>query len=283
MFSVVLAEALKLSRHPSIWFLVWIYPIWAVIAVVFQVLTGLSPGHQPPAIALGAEAWARQTSYMLQAPLSGVGRILIAGFAAVVFAGEYGWNTWKLVIPARSRAQLILAKWLVAFALLAAAFVTADLISLAGSAAAAFLTATPLPAGLSAGMIIQTHMALLIQGLVPILSTLVLASLIAVLTRAVLPTVMVSIGAVLIEPMLTPIALWAGPYAPGLVEGLLKVLPFYHSANLEAAAKGSGLVLLLGQGERLAFSPQTSLLALWAWTIAAGGLALYRFGRDDHN
>ena len=35
-------------------------------------------------------------------PDNAVGRYLICAFVAVVFAGEYGWNTWKLIVPHRA-------------------------------------------------------------------------------------------------------------------------------------------------------------------------------------
>ena len=42
------------------------------------------------------------------------------------FAGEYGWNTWKLIIPARW--QLIAAKWMVHQSFLTIALIATDLI-----------------------------------------------------------------------------------------------------------------------------------------------------------
>jgi ABC-type transport system involved in multi-copper enzyme maturation permease subunit len=62
-------------------------------------------------------------------PNSLFGRLMILGFTAVVFAGEYQWQTWKNVVPRTRRVLLVLVKFLgvsvsalVAFALMSAIF-----------------------------------------------------------------------------------------------------------------------------------------------------------------
>jgi ABC-type transport system involved in multi-copper enzyme maturation permease subunit len=283
MLSAVRAEALKLCRHPATLFLIWIYPIFAALAVGLPILAALMSGARPPAAAIDAHHWARQTAMMLEAPYGAFGRILFAGFVAVVFAGEYGWNTWKLVIPARSRVQLMVSKWVVASAMLVVALIAADLLILAGTLARSALLGPPLPAGLSVGLVAGVHVKVALGIWSPMLSTLAFASLVAVLTRSILPTVLLAIGAVLVEPLLGFLALTASPYAPKLVGVLLKASPFYNTANLEAASKGGGLTLALAQGERLSLAPSASMAILGVWAVLAAAAALLRFERDDLN
>lgn len=283
MLSVVRAEALKLSRHPATLFLVWIYPIFAALAVGLPILAALTSGARPTSVAIDAHQWARQTAMMLEAPYGGFGRILIAGFVAVVFAGEYGWNTWKLIIPARARAQLIVTKWIVVVGLVLAALIAADLIILAGRVLGAALTGPGRPPGLSVGLVLGAHLKVAAGVWAPILSTLAFASLAAVFTRSILPTVLLAIGAVLIEPMMGFLALAASAYAPGPVALLIKLTPFYNTANLEAAAKGGGSTLMLAHGERLSLDPHASAVILGVWMVLAAIGTLMRFERDDLN
>ncbi|WP_163233950.1 ABC transporter permease [Caulobacter rhizosphaerae] len=277
------AETLKLSRHPATLFLVWIYPIFAALAVGTPIVAALVSGAHPPSPAIDARQWAHQTAMMLEAPYSAFGRILVAGFVAVVFAGEYGWNTWKLIIPARSRTQLVATKWLVVVGLLLTALIAADLIVLAGTMSRAALIGPGLPSGLSAGLVLGVHLKVAAGIWAPLLSTLAFASLAAVFTRSILPTVLLAIGAVLIEPLLGFIALAASPYAPSLVGWVIKATPFYNTANLEAAAKGGGSTLMLAHGERLSLDPHASAAVLGVWMLLAAAATLMRFERDDLN
>ncbi|NWM24814.1 hypothetical protein GY659_24235, partial [Escherichia coli] len=99
---------------------------------------------------------------------------LIAGFCAVVFAGEYGWNTWKLIIPARARWQLIAAKWVVALGFLTIALIAADLITLIGSWLGSF-QGDGIPAGVTLAAVLEAHWQAGAHALLPIVYTIAFA------------------------------------------------------------------------------------------------------------
>jgi ABC-2 type transport system permease protein len=80
---------------------------------------------RPPGRAGARPKWLDNAADFWDAPSSGLVRMLVGAFIAVVFAGEYGWNTWKLIVPHRSRTTLIAAKYVVSLGLLYAAFVAA--------------------------------------------------------------------------------------------------------------------------------------------------------------
>ena len=76
----------------------------------------------------------------------------------MVFAGEYGWNTWKLIVPHRARNTLIAAKYVVALALLAIGFtLAAILFNCLGLARGRRRPAIPIPAGIAAGALLKAH------------------------------------------------------------------------------------------------------------------------------
>ena len=72
-----------------------------------------------------AAGWIETSVDFWNVPAHPFGRYLLGAFVAVVFAGEYGWNTWKLIVPHRARNSLIAAKYVVALALLACGFALA--------------------------------------------------------------------------------------------------------------------------------------------------------------
>lgn len=281
MLDAVRAEALKLRRHRATWMMVWLYPIVTSLLVIGILLYTAFSAHTTGEERSTAK-WIHDSALLWNVPGSGPGRFLIAGFSAVVFAGEYGWNTWKLIIPARARWQLIAAKWVVAFGFVLVAFIAADLILLLGEWLGSFL-GDKIPAGVTLGAVAEAHWKAGCNALLPIVYTIAFAGMFAILTQSILATVILSIALVIIEGLFPFIAIWAHGYAPALITALTRFLPFYHMANMAAWAKGAGLTLPLGPGEVVAFNRGASLWILAAWILAAGALTQFRFLRQDLN
>lgn len=283
MLDAIRAEALKLRRHRATWLMVWIFPIGFGLIVLAQILLDLLSAATAAPQAATAALWVQQSAGVWAVPLDGGGRFIIAGFAALVFAGEYGWNTWKLIVPARARWQLIAAKWAVSSAFLFLAFLSADLLGLLGSVVRPLVGGPAIPVGVSLAAVADAHAAAAGHALIPIVYTIAWAGLFAILTTSVLATVILSIALVLLEQLLLPIGMIAYGYAPSLTLMLLQALPLYHLANLVAWAKGAGLTLPLGAGESLAAGWPTSIVVALAWIGGAGAATLVRFGRQDIN
>lgn len=281
MLDAVRAEALKLRRHRATWMMVWVYPIVFTLIVAGMLIYGALSTHVAGAPSSAAK-WIHDSKLLWNVPSSGPGRFLVAGFSAVVFAGEYGWNTWKLIIPARTRWQLIAAKWVVALGFVMLAFVAADLIVLLGEWLGSF-QGDRIPEGVTLAALAQAHWHAAGYALFPIVYTIAFAALFAILTQSILATVILSIAIVVLEGLMPFIAIWAHNYAPALTTALVKFLPLYHLANLNAWAKGAGLTLPLGPGDIVAFSWAASFWALTAWIVAAGAVTQIRFLRQDLN
>jgi len=94
--------------------------------------------------------------------------------------------------------------------------------------------------------------------------------------------VILSIAVVVIEGLWPLIGIFFHQYAPALTEGLFRVLPFYHMANVAAWAKG-GAEMPLGPGTIIAMSQGVSLAVLAAWILAAAAGTQLRFSRQDLN
>lgn len=282
MLDAVHAEALKLHRHRATWLMVWIYPLVILLVSIGVIAYGALTGPGAAASKLSAARWIADTAFIWKAPASGGGRVLIGGFTALVFAGEYGWNTWKLIIPARTRWQLVAAKWIVVFGFVVLAFMAADLIALLSAWLQSF-QGDEIPAGVTLAAVAKAHWTAAGHALVPIVYTIAFGALFAVLTRSTLGTAMLAVAMVVVEGMLPLLAMFAYRYAPGLTAVLVEGLPMYHLLNLGAWARGAGLVLPLGAGAIVSAAWETSMAATGAWIVAAGAATMFRFLRQDLN
>ncbi len=215
MLDAVRAEALKLRRHRATWMMVWIYPIAVTLIVAGVLIYGAFRAHGVPAPAQPALEWIRESTTLWKLPASPPGRFLIAGFCAVVFAGECGgWNTWKPIIPARARWQLIAAKWVVALGFLTIALIAADLITLIGSWLGSF-QGDGIPAGVTLAAVLEAQWQAGAHALLPIVYTIAFAGLFAMLTQSILATVILSIALVVIEGLWPLIGLFLHQYGAG--------------------------------------------------------------------
>ncbi len=283
MLEAFSAEALKMRRHKATWFLVWLYPILFTIIFIIAIGVGLFGGDQRPA-QVDVKNWIEDAVIVWIVPTQTLGRYLIAAFVAVVFAGEYGWNTWKLVIPHRSRTALIAAKYGVILALFAIALTVTAIISTIGAFAEVWSSVETTPAGITAGLLAETHGKFALAALPALLVTLGYASLAAVLTRSTIGALVISIVVLTIEQLLLNFAPILSVRFDAIIDLLYPVLPGYHLNNLsEWIREGVGLTTKFPDGDVVAYSAGTSLAAIGAWLAALYAAVFFIFRRQDIN
>ena len=282
MLSALSAEALKLSRHKATWFLVWIYPVGLLVLLLLgMAIDSMQPSA--PSRPESAASWISETAFIWLVPTAGFGRYLIAAYLAVAIAGEYSWNTWKLVVPHRSRTQLLAAKLAVVSALLYVAFLAAAAITVSMIWIWDVATGDPIPAGVTLAAIFKAHALAAANSVPPFLYTLAFASLAAVLTRSMIATLVIALF-VTAESTFVLIAPFLYGRMPGLVSTAVHVLPGYHIHNIESwITEGSARVAMLAPGVSVTLPWQTSAAVLAAWTLALGTLAFLAFRRQDIN
>jgi ABC-type transport system involved in multi-copper enzyme maturation permease subunit len=283
MLEAFSAEALKIRHHKATWFLVWAYPILFGAVFVLAVILGLA-GIDEQTDPQTSAAFMEDTILIWIVPAQTFGRYLIAAFIAVVFAGEYGWNTWKLVVPHRSRPALIAAKYGVVLSLLLAAFLATAAISTAGAFAKYWSTGDVVPAGVTASALLHNHVAYALAAIAPLFVTLGYASLAAVLTRSTIAALVISLVTVTLEQLLFSFAPGLSLRFDAIIDVLHPVLPGYHLSNIsEWVREGVGLTTKFPDGEVVAMSLGTSIAAAAAWVIALFGLTFVAFKRQDIN
>jgi ABC-2 type transport system permease protein len=276
------AELLKLRRHKATWFLVWLYPILFTILFLLTIAVGMAGLEPPDHQAL--PSWLAQTAIPWRIPGNGLGRYMMAAFIAVVFAGEYGWNTWKLIVPHRSRNALIAAKYGAVLLLFAAAFVLSALISLAGTWADDVLTGDVIPGGITAGGLLRVHGEAALAAFAPFLVTLGYASLASVLTRSTLAGLVIALVAVTAEQLVFAFGPALAMKAPAIAWALYHALPGYHVDNLASWIQHAApLQTPFPTGSTVALSWPVSLAAVLAWLLLLIGGTFAAFRRQDIN
>jgi ABC-2 type transport system permease protein len=283
MLDAVSAETLKLTRHKATWFLVWLYPALFLLLFLISLTIALAHpgGHTKP---LTAPHWIAETAIIWKLPSQTIGRYLIAAYVAVVFAGEYGWNTWKLIVPHRGRATLIAAKFVVIFLLFLAALLATAAISLFFTWLEGVVSGHPAPTGITASAIVETHARTALAGLAPFLFTLASISLAAVLTRSMVAALVIGIVVATLEQLFLTLGPMLSFYAPGLVWTLYHALPGYHLANLASwILEGTARQSAFPDGRIVALGWTTSLAVAAAWTGGLGAATFAAFKRQDIN
>lgn len=282
MLEALSAEALKMRTHKATWFLVWLFPIAFTIIMLLMIGAGIAGVDKPeqPDVA----DWIENTTMIWFVPNNAVGRYLISAFIAVMFAGEYGWNTWKLIVPHRRRTSLIAAKYALILILFAISFLLTAILLTGLSFADDALTGDTVPAGLTAALLWDTHWKAALAAVAPLLIATGYASLAAVLTRSTIAALVIAIVATTIEQVVVGFGPQLYMKFPSIVWPLYHLLPGHHIASLaDCIREGAALKRPFPGGLVVHYSCTASLAILLAWIAALWGTTFAAFRRQDIN
>ncbi|HEX9933380.1 MAG TPA: hypothetical protein VGB08_11110 [Allosphingosinicella sp.] len=284
MLDALRAEAAKIGRHKATWGLVWIYPIVMAGTICLIVAMTLLNGGDVVDKAPSLGEWLDDAAAFWGLPGEMVMRMLIAAYVAVVFAGEYGWNTWKLIVPHRARGSLLAAKYALVLILFAIAFTAASMLFTLGVWTDDVMSGDPVPAGITLGGLARAHGAGALAAIAPVLVTIGYASLAAILTRSMIGALIVSIVMIGVESLIGSFAPMLAVYLPSAMWALVHALPGYHLANVASwIGEGEALSMPFPSGAVLALGWTTSLAVLAAWIAGLVAAAFALFRRQDIN
>jgi ABC-2 type transport system permease protein len=282
MLEALSAEALKMRGHKATWFLVWLFPIAFTIIMLIMIVAGMAGVDKPEQP--GAADWIENTTLIWFVPNNAIGRYLICAFVAVMFAGEYGWNTWKLIVPHRRRPSLIAAKYALTILLFAISFVLTAVLLTGLNFVDDALTGDTVPAGLTAALLWDSHGKAALAAAAPVLISIAYASLAAILTRSTIAALVIAIVATSLEQIIFGFGPQLYTKFPSIVWPLYHLLPGHHIANLaEAIREGAVLKRGFPGGAVVNLSWTTSLAILIAWIAALWGATFAAFSRQDIN
>lgn len=283
MLDAISAEALKFSRHRATWGLVWVWPLLVLTVGLIGIGIGLAEGGSNGADNGTAAGWLATKAGFWNVPAHAFGRYLIGAFVAVVFAGEYGWNTWKLIVPHRSRVTLIAAKYVVALLLMTIGFGLGAVLFNLMTWAVDLTIGNPVPAGVTFGAIVSAHGLGAAAAIAPVFVTVAYVSLAAMLTRSSVAALVIGLVITTVDQVFRGLAPMLEPYAPILVNLFYPVLPGYHTANIANwLGTGQALEVPFPSGP-YATSVTVSLAVAAAWTLGCVLLTFQAFRRQDIN
>jgi len=135
MFNLFRAEWYKVTGNRWVaGCMIWIFPIGAFgFVLVIAAILALSSTFRE-SFNEEPTQWTDQAITVWELPNDPtIGRLILVGFTAVVFAGEYQWGTWKSVVPRNRRLAIILTKFFTVGAFVIVAFVVMSIILALGS------------------------------------------------------------------------------------------------------------------------------------------------------
>ncbi|MCC7206107.1 MAG: ABC transporter permease [Anaerolineae bacterium] len=281
--SLFRAEWRKIGgNRPVILFMIWIFPIGAVVVTIFALLVNLSMPHEFRT----RPNWVEQLLLPWYFPGSELGRLLMLSFTSVVLAGEYQWGTWKGILVRHDRAAIILVKFLTVNAYMLVAFALTSILMGIGGALVAASAGAPYGPPITGDLLGGFARQYLLQVALAVVTTTIgagYAAVAAIYSRSILGGVMTGLGLATVEVLL-PLILNVLARLLRLPEivALYRLSPTYNIGN-------AGSWLLQGQGAETPMLTMTleplslgvSLLILAGWVVGLVGLTVWLFRRQD--
>ena len=285
LLDAIRAEGFRLSKNRGILFWSTIFPQFlflagAILAFVIE-KSGVAKSGSPEAQAEMAAAMPSTGVLDMGQSLAGSGNDLsnplILAFvligAAILYAGDYRWETWRLVTSRNSRLNLLLGKVVVFAGLAVAAMLAFIITGLTTDVIQAAVFSRPLGFSMSITDVGQL-LVMAALSLVRIVQFVMIGLLIAVVTRSLLATLFV--------PLVLGIAQSFGPLA--MAQAQLDPDGWLGIMALPARAVGA-LYNLTAGGLEASLVPDgmaikaTVSLALWTLLPLLG--AIFWFNRQD--
>lgn len=222
---------------------------------------------------------------LLNYPTNVLSGMLFLAFMAVVFGSEYQWNTWKNLIPRRSRFALIVTKFFTLTVVIMSSLILTSCLFVVGNGLIHLIAGIPYGPALSVVVLKDVFNNYVLEMFLTMISLLILSGFAAwsvLLTRSVVGGVLAGFGFSVIDPIA-----FFGLLTLSVVleqESLMSLYRFFPSYNIE------NLRSLLVSGTSYNSYPEilvsgnsmgSTLFILALWSFSFMGLAIYVFQRQD--
>lgn len=265
--------------------LILIFPASSImfILVIIGIVTFSPASHDEYA----GMTWDEAAIYPWYIPGGEFGRILLLGFTAVVFAGEYQWGTWKNIVPRRQRIPLVLMKFLTVVVFIWVAFIITSLIFLIGMWPVVEIAGGSYFGNLDGEALIEVAGDYVMEMVLAMVATIIAAGYAAMagmFTRSILGgflvgfVLMVAEGAILVAIYLVYQVLEVKE-----IFEIMRFVPFYNLTNLRLWIEYDRpwIFEFEDAGVYLSDTMWFSIAVLTAWVVGLIGLTTYTFRRQD--
>lgn len=240
MRNLLAAEWQKMMGHRWMTgFTVWIFPVGAVgVFATFILLLFLMPDSSDRLLA-GPLVWDDQFfGPWVMFGSAGGGlfiRTLPIVFCASVFAGEYGWGTWKNVLPRSNRLGLILVKFVVAVTMIMLSLLGTSIVAGVATFILSAISGQPVTPELTADVIsgfLGDYLLAVALGLVVVVLITNYSALASIITKSTVGGAVAGIGFMLFEEFLLPLLNLLARLlnTPDIVQ-LYRITPTYNLKN----------------------------------------------------
>jgi ABC-type transport system involved in multi-copper enzyme maturation permease subunit len=269
--------------------LVWIFPVAMIgfIVVMVPMVALFGPARESFS---GTFRWTEQAIGAWTSMNNPFGRLLLLGFTAVMFAGEFQWNTWKNTVPRNGRVTLIVFKFVTLGMLVVFAFVLTSILAAIGVGLVVKIAGGSYGPSVSREVLSEFAGDYALEAALMFTSTVIAAgyaALAAIFTRSILGSILVAFAAVFLENLsvagLMLIAFFLD--APSILQ-LYRATPGYNLLNVNAwvtADHALRLSVPYSDVDRvvLADGLAFSVVMLAAWVIGLVALSAYLFQKQD--
>jgi ABC-2 type transport system permease protein len=266
--------------------MIGIFPGLAVLVTVLAVLAAAFSSSFRMGVGGDPALWTDVAIIPWLIPNNPLGRGLLLGFTAVLFAGEYQWNTWKVIVPRTRRVPLILVKFFAVAVFVVFAFTLMSILLTAGIGLVSLVAGAPYGPALSRDVLTHFAKDYGLQMLYAFVSTIIAAgyaSLAAMVTRSILGSVIIGIVVSIGETFLfVPLYLIANLLGEENILQIYRFIPSYNLLNLFSWLNGEkpgGLEF--PSGKVIVDSQSFAEAVLVVWVIGLVALTAYAFQRQD--
>ncbi|ATQ42579.1 ABC transporter permease subunit [Caulobacter mirabilis] len=274
------AERLRLSkaRGTLFWSLLFVPIVVMLSAIgnaVFMAFVVGKSGHDPATVLGSAVDLSQQAMSALNISGFFLAQIFFMICASQVLAGDYRWETWRLLTPRNTRINLMLGK-LLTFGVAAAAGLVALIIGrLLGGIIDALIVGSPIALSRNPGEAVSAFAGLFLICWLELMTLAAVAACVAVATRNGVAALLVPIGLWLVQGF--------------VIAGAQKGFPTPHDPPLHWLAALPALSVNTVKSaiamDTPAYAQPTSapfaLAFLLAWLVGLVALALFLFRRQD--
>jgi ABC-2 type transport system permease protein len=266
--------------------MIWVFPALALLVTVLALIAAALSASFREGISGEPLKWTDMAIFPWLIPNNPLGRGLLLGFTAVLFAGEYQWNTWKAVVPRSRRVPLILVKFAAVALFVVFAFTLMSIFLATGLGLVSLVAGASYGPPLERDVLTGFVQDYALQMLYAFLSTTIAAgyaALAAMVTRSILGSAITGIVISIGETMLfVPLYLIAQLLGREGVLHIYRFVPSYNLLNLFAWLNGEtpgGLEM--PSGAVVVDSQLFAEAVLVCWVIGLIALTAYAFQRQD--
>lgn len=266
--------------------MIWIFPALAVLGIALGLLAAVLSSDFQTSLKDGPATWTETAVIAWLIPINPLGRLLLIGFTAVLFAGEYQWNTWKVIVPRSQRVPLILVKFFAVAVFVVFAFALMSILLTAGIGLVSAVVGASYGPDINGDVLRDFAEDYSLNMLAAFLTTILaagFAALAAMITRSILGSAVIGIVVTIGENFLSlPLSFIAGLLKADLFQHLFRFTPGYNLNRLMAYLFGEVPEGLEVQSGKIIHDSQLfSETVLVVWVVGLVVLTAYLFQRQD--